>query len=1364
MIHDAAIAPPTRPVLLLVKAGEFKHRAGYYLLNGRWHKVHKDKPTPKGVPMAAHKHAAGQFEPVKHLTDDEWAMLQLSPENSNAGSYNKQLYQLKQMSEAGDVTGILGMSIGINTYGKKLAVIANHLLELHGTEHKVAAGQKAGTHAAVQAKQEAVQAAVAHMEQDQKQADIPASEKNEDAKAVQAIKEAPGIDAALQTAKEHMAEDANEGVGGPAEHKQDKAMESKLEAAQGALAMPDFQEGKSATGVVDYYQKVAQKIIDHAQAGNVSVLEDMKASGLKPNGKGKVSNTWAGKTANSKMLLALHAKALEHAGGGAAPKPGETGPEASDALGKLESDIANAGSASKAVEIAHGYVLAGKSATWAYNDAIDALQAAGYSDKAKAFKELQALDEADAAKAKASQKEPRTAQAKKVTELQSTAAPAATPPDTGSLSAQQLQNLQSIPWFKLKLPDSNTNAKSHNAAVAKIEAMAFAGDKAGLQAFIDAKAGAKQTYAKKQALLAQTALAGLQVPGATAAAPVEPAPAAAPAAVSLDAPQIYENTSGGQSKFWSVSVNGKVVKVSTFDKIGAQGNEASTEYSSEQSAKDGAVKLIEKAKANGFVQKVTAQPEQNATAVPAEQGPKEGDTKPGADGGTLVFKNGRWHKQDEPQGAPEQHPVDAIAIPDFESMSPDKWGKAYVKVATELKDRVKQFGADGLKGVVITHNGGEAFTIKLSGFSLKKIKPLTTNPDSSQTKRWAAMHKFVTELKAVAGKPAKKKAAPKPASAPASTAAPAAPAIESIDKWEQTGPQGGSNPGGRFKDDKGVEWYCKFPADESIAKSEVLAAKLYAAAGVDGQDAKLITKDGKIGIASRWVTVNKAKPADLAKAQGTLSGFAVDAWLANWDVVGLGYDNLQLGADGKAVRVDAGGSLEYRAQGSKKPFGGKVDEIDTLRDAKVNPQAASIFGKMTQADITASVSKVAGVSDAQIRALVEEFGPGDKDARKALAETLIARKADLLAKYPKAAKSTKKRLDPTKLPVSEAQLPKPHDFANWNGAGHGLSSKAHVNAANHAVEQQAFDVAMQGNLPALKEFKYHGIDKETGNATGVATPIAQHPSKHVVQYHADLVQALDEIANPPQPLKVFRETDVGTLAALEAAFPPKPFGTTVGSVSSTEKMGFWVALGAVAGVAKFAPKKVMDYSTAAIAAAKQKYLDAKPLAKHFIKSVQASGSYNDLFRDGKSHDHSGNKLTDVAQAALEHATEMPEGTSIYRWQAMTDQMLKHIMSAPDGTVFQATGPMCTSYSPTATKGFGKHRIVIRYAKGAKAVESFASGGFVSEKEVTTLPNNRFIILSKKMVPDTEHGNPSGQRAEIEVLMLPPDLGIPGVKG
>ncbi|MNH15288.1 hypothetical protein D3C79_748990 [compost metagenome] len=222
------------------------------------------------------------------------------------------------------------------------------------------------------------------------------------------------------------------------------------------------------------------------------------------------------------------------------------------------------------------------------------------------------------------------------------------------------------------------------------------------------------------------------------------------------------------------------------------------------------------------------------------------------------------------------------------------------------------------------------------------------------------------------------------------------------------------------------------------------------------------------------------------------------------------------------------------------------------------------------------------------------------------------------------------------------------------------------------------------------------------------------------------------------------------------AFPPKKFGTTVGAVHSNEKLGFWVVLGGVHGAEKFKPKKLVNFTQQAIASAYDKFKEASKLAKHFVHSVQASGSYNDLFRDGKETDHSGNKLADVAQAALEFATEQPEGTGLYRWQNMSDEMVKKIMSAPEGSVFQATGPMCTSYSPTATSGFGKHRVTIRYAKGAKAVESFGSGKFAGEKEITTLPNSRFVILERKMVPSEKGG---GERLELEVLMLPPDLGL-----
>ena len=834
--------------------------------------------------------------------------------------------------------------------------------------------------------------------------------------------------------------------------------------------------------------------------------------------------------------------------------------------------------------------------------------------------------------------------------------------------------LAQIPWDKMLLPDSNKNAKSHNNQVAKIKAMAEAGDIEGLKNF---KAGVN-TYGKKQNLLAQTALAALEESAA--------APAPAPAAEA---------------------------KPAAADPAPAEKDEATQD---------------------------------------TNDGPQEGETKQGADG-MLVFHNGRWHKQGEEKAAAEK-PAPAspaeVEIPAFEGLSPQHT-KMMAQAAAALKAKIEAEGKAGFKGVLTNHKTG-AVTVNIDGIKIGKAIITSKSP------AFANFAKFVDELKASAGAVSKPKPAPKAATAaPAPAAAPEpAKELESMDHWTQTGGQGGSNPGGKFKDQDGVEWYCKFPADQDTAKAEVLAAKLYTALGLNAQDAKLVTKDGKVGIASRWQEVKKATPQELAKTPGVLAGFAADAWLANWDVVGLGFDNLQVDEKGNAMRVDAGGSLMYRAQGGKKAFGDTVTELDSLRDKKLNPQAAAVFGGMSQADITASVAKVAQISDAQIRILVNSHGPGTKAERKALADTLIARKNDLLAKYPKAAKQTKKRLDPNSLPVKDDQLPKRHDFANWNGPSQPLSSKAHVNEANQKVEDEMLAIAKTGNLTKLKDYKFQPVDKDTGQPSGDPKPISEHPSKHVVQYHSDLVQLLDEIANPPQPLKIFQESDVNTLDELEMAFPPKKFGTTVGAVHSNEKLGFWVVLGGVHGAEKFKPKKVMDFTKQAIDSAYVKFKEASKLAKHFVHSVQASGSYNDLFRDGKTHDHSGNKLSDVAQAALEFATEQPEGTSLYRWQNMSDDMVKKIMGAPEGSVFQATGPMCTSYSPTATSHFGKHRVTIRYAKGAKAVESFGSTKFAGEKEITTLPNSRFVILKREMVPN-EKG--SGQRLELEVLMLPPDLGI-----
>lgn len=1755
------------------------HQSGYsfYGHPPRWHKITADKPAPKGAPVAAHPEAGGVHSPAEHYTPEQWAQLKLPESNVNAPSYNKALDKLKEWSDSGNVTAILGAGFGTNTYGKKLAAIANSLLAAHGSTHKVAAGQKAGEHGAVLAapagakpadaasadaplgaysaepveapaigavpdkfkkkpepaaplpdldspedmaadhtkpapaakpehfefntgdvfkldsqyqKMNAGEWTVYNISPDGTQvymhkvgakvpnqtnsATIPASTlaaaiakgtatkvdpgapdhsahdtsaskvlhviPSSDPKAgyevhvatpkskpgskfsvaikdvdsgefLPSVKMFPTESAALDHA--HALADGKKPGTGPKEGDTKPAADGGTlvlkdghwvkqgePAPTGNLSMPDFQEGKTVTGVKALYEKVAQKLIDHAHAGNLSVIEDMPEPAKK---------MWQGKTPNSKKLLALHAEAVASLKGSGV---------------------------------------------------------AGIDPEAKA--------------------------------------PEPAPAASGAPS-----KLAQIPWAQQMLPTSNSNAASHNKAVAKIQAMAEAGDVAGLQAFADAKAGAKQTYAKKQGLLAQLALAALKedAPAAPAPAPAaekvteltpkqidglkgwfkagkptskhpdswsnlwsklspgmkaavkaeleaedppveavqppsaaskypvvdewkaaitagkvptkaqaeayealtesdpdaaqeafmdavnslippehlndddkfdeslqaayekahelhgkglfgkrEPAPQpvgpagvdvsglsdaekqviyklisdnnldalkdvskyganpaykkaagealaalqsaqkakAQPAPVTADTPlgrkqlaaleslsldeltaikdseglpinvkawidkklaasaspktvtavkEVFHNTQPGHSKSWSVYVapnaNGGYDMVAEHGKIGGTQKKTVTPFSTLDAAIAAKKTKIKSKTANGyslqhtdFSHKVTLSgaavpqspakdalggwshsesdpgmsgmptlanddgliafdpstgqaeyhnnasieagdgepvlsssslytlvhamaanghpvpplaaiqklaPSFKAHEMPA--GPKEGDTKQGADG-MLVLKNGHWVKVSEDKPAPKQiKKLDSLQIgviiqsitPGQAKFSSNAHGKMAMKAA---------MAGDAAAMAVAYAKAAQAMKFPKTASHIKAVaEAMGVDTSSWNAPTTTAPDPLVPET--FSGSAAAQPEAP-----------------PSVDGWAQTGGQGGSNPGGKFKDPNGDEWYVKWPGDAEAVKSEILAAKLYALAGLASQDCMLVTKGGKTAIATKWVNLSKANSAAaLAKVDGVQSGFAVDAWLGNWDVIGMSLDNLQVGPDGKAHRVDAGGSLEYRAQGEKKPFGPKVDEIDTLRDAKKNPHAAAVFGKMTEADITASVAKVASIDDAAIRALVHDHGPGNEAQKKALADTLIARKNDLLARYPKAAKPAKKPLDPTALPVDPKSLPKPHDFSNWNGPGQGLSSKGHVNKANEAVEYQMLGLAQAGNMVAVEGFKFAEVNKDTGAPTGKMLPIGQHPSKHVQQYQQDLLQVLDEVANPPQPLKVFRSTEVGSLSALAAAFPPKKFGTTVKNVQSNEKLGFWVALGAVGNPSKFKPKVLTNYTSAAVAKAKQKYATASALAKHFIKSVQASGSYNDLFRDGKTHDSAGNSLKDVAKAALAHATEMPEGTCLYRWQKMSPQMLEHIMSAKEGTVFQATGPMCTSYDPTATSGFGTHRVKVVYAPGAKAVESFASGGFAGEKEVTTLPNARFVILSKQMVPDVEHGNASGKRLELEVLMLPPDLGI-----
>ena len=227
-----------------------------------------------------------------------------------------------------------------------------------------------------------------------------------------------------------------------------------------------------------------------------------------------------------------------------------------------------------------------------------------------------------------------------------------------------------------------------------------------------------------------------------------------------------------------------------------------------------------------------------------------------------------------------------------------------------------------------------------------------------------------------------------------------------ISQWKyHQGTQGGSNPGGIYTDTEGNDHYVKKSKSDMHAKNEVMADKFYEKLGIKTSQLKLAdVGNGKLGTSSKMVEgskndfYSKAKsdPEYLKKFQ---EDFATDAWLANWDVVGLEYDNVLTDADGNPIRIDPGGALLYRAMGSPKGdmFGEEVGEWESMRNGS-NP-ASNIFGSMTDEQLKASVAKLQNISEQDIADIVDsmEF---DQEVSDFLKSTLSARRKNLLAKYP----------------------------------------------------------------------------------------------------------------------------------------------------------------------------------------------------------------------------------------------------------------------------------------------------------------------------------------------------------------------------
>jgi proteasome lid subunit RPN8/RPN11 len=192
---------------------------------------------------------------------------------------------------------------------------------------------------------------------------------------------------------------------------------------------------------------------------------------------------------------------------------------------------------------------------------------------------------------------------------------------------------------------------------------------------------------------------------------------------------------------------------------------------------------------------------------------------------------------------------------------------------------------------------------------------------------------------------------------------------------------GGSTGAELHRDEAtGKKVVLKRGANAGHLREESIADRLYEAAGVRVAPHQLLeTESGPLKVAD-FIEGSQLLPDALATADprqraGILEdlqgGFATDALLANWDVIGMQSDNVVV-KDGKAYRIDNGGALRYRAMGAPKGdmFGTHVGETSSLRERGT---AAQYFGGLSDAAVRAQVIALSKRRQQMLEAAPEEL-------------------------------------------------------------------------------------------------------------------------------------------------------------------------------------------------------------------------------------------------------------------------------------------------------------------------------------------------------------------------------------------------------
>lgn len=212
---------------------------------------------------------------------------------------------------------------------------------------------------------------------------------------------------------------------------------------------------------------------------------------------------------------------------------------------------------------------------------------------------------------------------------------------------------------------------------------------------------------------------------------------------------------------------------------------------------------------------------------------------------------------------------------------------------------------------------------------------------------------------------------------------------KSIDKLEEVRSLGGSTGAKLVRDPKtGRQYVLKRGASVDHLREEMAADAAYQALGVNVPRFKSYElADGSVAKLSEFIegrSLGSVLAAGGDEATAALTAlrkdFAADALLGNWDVIGMEYDNILIGNDGKVWRIDNGGSLRFRAQGALKGdrWNNYPTELWSLRNAAVNQQTSNVFGSINHFELVDQIEVLAAKEKALLKALPKELHPSIK--------------------------------------------------------------------------------------------------------------------------------------------------------------------------------------------------------------------------------------------------------------------------------------------------------------------------------------------------------------------------------------------------